>query len=88
MKRDYPLYGFAVPISKKYTTDNPRLNFNTNKKLPTCKCDSSNEGTEEERGLDHGGSGVGGEGWVMVNIGWEAGQHSSHTNLEYKLSTR
>jgi len=52
----------------------------------TCEGDSSDESAEEERGLDHGGGRVRGEGGVVVDVGREACQHCSHAHLNIPIS--
>jgi hypothetical protein len=51
----------------------------------TCEGDTSDEGTEEEGGLDHGSGRVRGECGIVVDERGEAGEHSSHAHL-YKSS--
>ena len=44
-----------------------------------CEGDTFDVGTKEEGWLDHGGSRVGSEGGVVVEVDCEAGEASSHT---------
>merc|ERR1719187_2832893 len=42
--------------------------------------DTTDVGSEEEGGLDHGGGGVGGKAGVVIQVGGEAGEHGSHAD--------